>query len=332
VTAIPYPWQISQWRRLIGQLHGDRLAHGYLLTGEPGLGKKDFAIAAAQLLLCENPEESDPCNACRSCELFKAGTNPDLLTIAPESSRVIKVDQIRQLTEFANKTSHGKKRKLVVLDRVEALNINAANALLKTLEEPPANTVLFLITANPGRLLATITSRCQRVLFTPPAFSVAREWLIGKAGQTEGLESLLRMARGRPLSALQLLNSEEVTEQTGIIEALTAIFAGRLDPVEFSSHGKNIGADKILEQLWYLTAGSIKGFLIQNPHAETDDQLQFILRNLAHSKRSKDELLARLMSVNGSVDEARRQLASTSNPNPQLLLEGILWRWSRLIR
>jgi DNA polymerase-3 subunit delta' len=332
MSAVPYPWHVSQWRRLIGQLHGNRLAHGYLLTGEPGLGKKDFANAAAKLLLCENPAESEACNACRSCELFNAGTNPDLMTIAPESSRVIKIDQIRELKDFTNKTSHGRRRKLVVLDQVEALNINAANALLKSLEEPPASTVLFLITANPGRLLATIISRCQRILFTPPAVSVGREWLSAEAGKQEGLESLLRMARGRPLAALRLLDSEQVTEQSNILDALTAIFAGRLDPIEFAGHGKSIGVEKILEQLWYLTASSIKGFLIQDPHAETDQQLQAVVQNLIQSKRSKDELLARLMSVIGSVDEARRQLASASNPNPQLLLEGILWRWSRLVR
>jgi len=330
MSSAPYPWQSDQWQRLTSQLQDNRLAHAYLLTGEKGLGKHAFANAAAKLLLCERQEENYACGSCRSCELFSAGSNPDLLTIEPENSQVIKVDQIRELTVFASKTSHGNRRKVLILDCADALNINAANALLKTLEEPPGSMVLFLITATPGKLLATIRSRCQRILFATPNSQTALDWLAEQSGDHPDLESMLKQAGFRPLLALSLLDGVESEERNKIIEALAAVFSGRLDPVEFAAHGKAIGADKILEQLWYLTATSIKQFIIEKTTSLSNKQLQSILQTLANSKRSEDELLGRMLAVNQSIDEARKQLASASNPNPQLLLEGILWRWSRL--
>lgn len=332
MSSAPYPWQNNQWQRLLRQIKDDRLAHAYLLTGESGLGKHAFAIAAAQLLLCEQAAESHACGSCRSCELFNAGSNPDMMLIEPESSRVIKVDQIRELSTYSSKTSHGNRRKVLILDDVDTLNLNAANALLKTLEEPPGNTLLFLVTAIPGKLLATIKSRCQRIVFAIPEYQLALKWLQEQTEDQQGTASLLMQANGRPLLALQMLDGEEGKTRNKINEALTDIANGRLDPVEFSAHGKSIGPDKILEQLWYLTAIGIKNILSGETNSFADQQAQAVLQVLKTSTRSKDELLARLLAVNGSVDEARKQLTSSSNPNPQLLLEGILWRWSRLMR
>ena len=331
MSPAPFPWQSNQWQRLFVQLQGDRLAHAYLLTGEKGLGKHAFAIAAAQLLLCERPDDTQACGSCRSCELFAAGTNPDLMTIEPENSQVIKIDQVRELSDFSVKTSHGNRRKVLILDQADALNINAANALLKTLEEPPGSTVLFLITATPAKLLATIRSRCQRIVFAPPDVLTAQEWLAEEAGDQSDLETHLKEANYRPLLALQLLDGKESEERNNVIEALTAIFTGKLNPVEFAANAKNIGADKILEHLWFLTATSVKQVLTENEDNLKDGKAGAILQLLAASSRSQDDLLGRLLAVNQSVDEARTQLAGASNPNQQLLLESILWRWSRLL-
>ncbi|MBT8145260.1 MAG: DNA polymerase III subunit delta' [Gammaproteobacteria bacterium] len=332
MSSAPFPWQNDQWQRLLRQIKEDRLAHAYLLTGDRGLGKRAFASAAAQLLLCEQSAESRACETCRSCELFSAGSNPDLMLIEPESSQVIKVDQIRELSNFSSKTSHGRRRKVLILDDVDKLNTNAANALLKTLEEPPGNTLLFLVTAIPGKLPATIRSRCQRVVFAIPEYEAALEWLQEQTGDQQGMASLLKQANGRPLLALQMIDGEEGETRKKIDKALAAVASGGLDPVEFSAQGKNIGPDKILEQLWYLTVTCIKGILSDQENTFADQQEQAVLQVLSTSTRSEDELLARLLAVNGSVDEARKQLAGSSNPNPQLLLEGILWRWSRLTR
>ncbi len=330
MIASPYPWQSSQWLRFTEQLHQRRLAHAYLLTGEPGLGKKDFAIAAAQILLCENPETENACNRCRSCELFSAGTNPDLLIIEPEDNQVIKIAQIRALSKFADRTSHGGIRKVVVVEQAEAMNVNAANGLLKTLEEPATNMILLLISSNSGRLLATIVSRCQRIPFPLPKLALATDWLRTRIDGLTEAKSLLRISHGRPLVALELHTNDGETEQRNISAALVEIFNGRLDPVEFSGHGRTIGIEKILEQLWYLTTECIKGILLAQWDSEGDIQLQSILQNLVSSSLSRDELLTRLLSVNASVDEAHKQLTGNSNPNGQLILEGILWRWSRL--
>ena len=110
--------------------------------------------------------------------LYQAGNNPDVLIVAPEDSRVVRIDQIRSLIDFAWQTSHAVGRQVIILEQAEAMNPSAANALLKTLEEPPGQLLLLLITDNPGKLLPTIRSRCQRIVFNvPERDAAALAWL-----------------------------------------------------------------------------------------------------------------------------------------------------------
>lgn len=326
----PYPWHRQQWRRLIQQQRGDRIAHAYLLTGERGLGKRHFAFSAAALLLCTSPTDNQACGSCRSCQLLASGSNPDLLQVGPEDSKVIKIDQVRQLADFSSKTSHSNCRKVVILRQTEVLNINAANALLKTLEEPPASTVLLLVSDNPGRLLPTIRSRCQRILFAVPNQQTALDWLEANAPGETGLAELLLLAGNRPVQALELLHSDEQQDRDSVLKGLAAMLVGKIDPVEFSATGKTIGAEKIMDWLWQTTSLTVKQLLLHEPPQAAGQALSVIYQTLTGSARSEDEILARLLGINRAAEEARQQLAGASNPNPQLVLEGILWRWARL--
>ncbi|MEZ5492031.1 MAG: DNA polymerase III subunit delta' [Gammaproteobacteria bacterium] len=327
----PYPWQRHQWQRLMQQQEGDRLAHAYLLMGECGLGKRHFALSAAARLLCTSPADNKACGNCRSCQLLGSGSNPDLLLVEPEDSKVIKIDQVRQLAEFSSKTSHSNSRKVVILQQAEVLNVNAANALLKTLEEPPASTVLLLVSDNPGRLLPTIRSRCQRILFAVPNQQQALEWLAANAPGETGLEGLLLLAANRPVQALELLHSDELQDRDNVLTGLAAVLVGKLDPVDFSATGKTIGAEKIMDWLWQTSSLTVKHLLLHEPPEAAGQALRLIYQALAGSARSEDEILARLLGINQAAEEARQQLIGASNPNPQLVLEGILWRWSRLV-
>ena len=128
----PLPWQQSGWQRLQPAVESGRLPHALLLVGPEGIGKQQFAQALAALLLCHAPDGGTPCGQCRSCTLLAAGSHADLLNVGlEEDSRVIKIDQVRGLIDFAAKTPALGASKLVVMGPAEAMNINAANALLK---------------------------------------------------------------------------------------------------------------------------------------------------------------------------------------------------------
>ena len=138
--------------------------------------------------MCEQPLVYKACGECKSCQLIKAESNPDFIKISPEEEgKAIKVDQIRGLIEKIALTSHGKTYRVIIISPADALNINASNSLLKTLEEPPANTILILITDKPSKLMATIRSRTQMIRFELPDTEQSMRWLseIGRASCRE---------------------------------------------------------------------------------------------------------------------------------------------------
>ena len=160
------PWQTSQWEQLQQYKNNNRLPHALLLVGPAGVGKTDFAKVFAQSLLCEG-KTNKPCGTCRHCSLLNANNHPDYFDIKPdETSRVIKIDQIRQLIEAVSKTAHVSDAQIVLVNPADMLNRNAANALLKTLEEPSGKIIIFLIDNQKSVLPATIMSRCQKIFFS----------------------------------------------------------------------------------------------------------------------------------------------------------------------
>ena len=146
-VAVSYGWQSEQWKKLVGLIEEDRLPHALLLAGVKGIGKFRFAEALAQLLLCDNPVNAVACGQCKACQLNLAGTHPDMKYLQPEEgAQMIKVDQVRAVVQFLDQTSQQGGYKVAILSPAEAMNINAANALLKNLEEPAGKTLLILVT------------------------------------------------------------------------------------------------------------------------------------------------------------------------------------------
>ena len=248
IEAGKYPWHDSRWATLTRDLA--RLPHALLLHGQAGLGKNAFALRLAQFLLCrERTEDKQACGACQSCTLFRVGNHPDLVRVAPqEDSSNILVDQIRGIIELLSFKPHMAGQKIVIISPAEAMNINASNSLLKILEEPPAGSLLILVTTHISRVSATIRSRCTRMAYSAPPLSEALAWLQSQAVNPGAAEALLALAGGAPLTAAKLAEDGYARKQTYFLGDLAAL-AQRGDPVAYAERWKVTGTDYCLAWL-----------------------------------------------------------------------------------
>lgn len=222
--VLPLPWLGDTLSAALAQQRG----HALLLHGAAGNGALPFALTLAQAWLCETQGAIRPCGCCASCRMLQSRLHPDLLVLLPEAmrqalgwplrddkaegdgesagkrkpSRQIRIDEVRSAIEWVSKTSSRGGAKVLVLHPAEALNLQAASALLKTLEEPPTGTRLLLSAGDPELLLPTVRSRCQRIVLAAPTPAQGAEWLAAQGVQ--GADVLLRAASGRPLDALAL--------------------------------------------------------------------------------------------------------------------------------
>jgi DNA polymerase III subunit delta' len=237
-----YPWQNDQWQKVMRMR--DRMPHALLLQGRNGIGKRDFAMALAQSLLCDQPlTDHSACGQCHGCNWFTQGNHPDFRLLEPEETAgsggedgsanskgprktQISVDQVRTLADFLGLSSHRSGPRIILLHPAEALNQASANALLKMLEEPPPNVLFLLVTHQPQHLLPTIRSRCSQFDMRIPARSVAEKWLahhgIRHAAQR------LSYAGGAPLRAMEQDEGSErrLTELHNMLAR-----AGGMDPL-----------------------------------------------------------------------------------------------------
>ncbi len=203
------PWQVDAARAYLAR-RAD-WPHALLVHGPRGIGKHALALNFAQGLLCAAPREDGlACGECADCGYAIAGQHPDLmrlelLVVDPDEDALapvetIGIDRVRALSEFAQLTSHRQRAKVAVIAPAERMNAAAANALLKTLEEPPPGTYLILVSDQPGRLPATILSRCRRFAAPVPGPDAARAWLASQRIAAPDLA--LAQAAGAPLRAL----------------------------------------------------------------------------------------------------------------------------------
>lgn len=220
------PWQTGQKQHLLSLLDAGRLPHAWLFHGPAGTGKDEFGHMFAWSLLCSAPHAHEPCGSCHSCQLYLAGNHPDLLYLqAEEGKQIIPVDKVRQCVEFMQKTANQGGRRIAILPNAHHMNVNASNALLKTLEEPPPNTLLILLSSQPGLLLATIRSRCQSLLFPVPRSQDAKAWL-DKHHPGAGNKLSLSLAGGSPLLALRYTDEDWLHLRQKTLEAMLGLARG----------------------------------------------------------------------------------------------------------
>ncbi len=276
------PWHEAQWRQLMQRQAEGRLPHALLCMGSEGLGKQDFAQRLAQSLLCQRPTvDGSACGGCQACHLFIAGSHPDYRLVAAEENGPIKVDQIRRLNALFSYTSRG--HKVALLIAAERMNINAANSLLKTLEEPPGNSVLLLVSTNPARLPATIRSRCQKVSFQHPPEAQALTWLASKLDRETDLALALSLTGGAPLTALNWAAGQGLKQRRDLFKSYGQVLTRQIDPVQAAQVW--IKGD-VLENLRWLIAWQmdmIRLKMMVDPPRLLNPDLKAPLRRLAVS-------------------------------------------------
>lgn len=239
-----------------------QLAHALLIKGPRGIGKQAFGMALAQALLCESPAaDGAACSRCSACNWFTAGAHPDFRLLAPATeadpelepeegakktkpSPWISVHQVREVHDFIHVSSHRGGRKVVLVCPAEALNANAANALLKNLEEPPPLTHFLLISHRPHRLPRTIVSRCRQLSLQQPDRATALAWL-GERGVADA-EVALAQASGAPLLALA---SSEGDELAGRRDFLSRIAPVDFDPLAVAENFRDLPLERFINWL-----------------------------------------------------------------------------------
>jgi DNA polymerase-3 subunit delta' len=266
------------------RLKSGRLAHALLLSGLAGTGKLDFAREMAGGLLCL--EGSMPgCGGCRSCQLLSTGAHPDFRLLGLELNdkgnlrSEIVIEQIRNLISAVQLTTTISARKVALLHPAEAMNRNAANALLKTLEEPPGETVLILVSHDPGRLPVTIRSRCQALQLRMPHSSALMDWLRDVSGcDAATAESALNASAGSPLRARDMLADGSTAHYSLVSRTLDELLDKSSSSSQAMATLADAQADIEPEQLWtwlsLCAADKIRQKTGANEYTKTLSQLQ----------------------------------------------------------
>lgn len=326
---IPLPWQASQWQAVTAARTREQLHHAWLVSGSDGVGKKSFVRAWVAALLCEQPDaEQQACGLCKSCLMLASGGHPDAhllsndghLGLASEASlqaedglsywtpksssmrRDIAVDAARSLMEKLAITSHRGGMRVVVVHPASDMSDATANALLKTIEEPPARTVLIFVTVFPQALKQTIRSRCQQLRFAIPSKGEALSWLYGAHPNADAV--LLSEAGGAPLKAAQWLASGESQRRALWRSTLQNVATRKTDPLQAAAE---LARDK----------------------GEAGQVLRLWQTVMQQDLRAGGAWSARHDAFHALLLDGLRRLED-QNANAQLLFESLLLRWRLL--
>lgn len=305
------PWQKQAWAQVVGQFHQQQLPHGLLASGMEGIGKRAFVWRFVAWLLCQDKSDDKACGLCQSCLWLKAGTHPDLLVL-PTSSMLgadtepdgIKIDDIRNLQTYSHTKGHGVR--LMVLDNADTLTLGAANALLKTLEEPRDGVHLMLISDNPARLLLTIKSRVQNLPLNQIHHQQALEYLCQQLPnlQQSLAPMLLGLADGAPLMALSLLDGAWFDKRVLWLKTLSALRTGTRLPIAASDYWQDVLSLTDFVALTRLMLLDVFRVYLDLPSLHTDIDVKQLLKDTQPpSLEAIETFLAKLDDVTLAVHQ-----------------------------
>ncbi|HFJ9907236.1 TPA: DNA polymerase III subunit delta' [Pseudomonas aeruginosa] len=320
-----YPWQQALWSQLGGRAQH---AHAYLLYGPTGIGKRALAEHWAAQLLCQRPAAAGACGECKACQLLAAGTHPDYFVLEPEEAeKPIRVDQVRDLVGFVVQTAQLGGRKVVLLEPVEAMNVNAANALLKSLEEPSGDTVLLLISHQPSRLLPTIKSRCVQQACPLPGAAASLEWLARALPDepAEALEELLALSGGSPLTA-QRLHGQGVREQRAqVVEGVKKLLKQQIAASPLAEGWNSVPLPLLFDWFCDWTLGILRYQLTHDEEGLGLADMRKVIQYLGDKSGQ-----AKVLAMQDWLLQQRQKVLNKANLNRVLLLEALLVQWASL--
>lgn len=314
-----YPWQQNSWNNLTQGRLQNHMPHALLLAGAEFCGKLDFAKSLAKSLLCERRDSQTlvACGQCKSCRLYEAGSHPDYTSVhlAEKKSQIV-VDQIRQLNAFVYLSRSYEGSRVVIISPVERLNINAANSLLKTLEEPPEKTVLILVSSNPSELIPTIRSRCQVLHLPQPTMEEAHQWLSTQTLENPAQE-LLMAAAGKPMLAKQLDEGERLATRKQLATDILKLLRGNLSLVNVAKKWeKSPKADLLDWQLQWVQS------MIRDKYSDSNEAADTISPHLYHLMTQS---VTNLWELHDGLIELKSHVHTSLSP--LLFTENMLILW-----
>lgn len=327
----PYPWQQQSWELLQRYIQRSRLPQGLLFNGPAECGKKHFAQRFAEAVLCTANGSEDAvrqhgkaCGKCHSCLLLAAGNHPDLVILAPpEDKKTIPVDAVRGFTQDATLTPQIASSRVCVIAPADAMTSEAANSLLKTLEEPAANNHMILVTEHVRHLPATIRSRCQIINLPLPTQEQSLQWLQQQRPQQQWQE-LLNCAGGAPLRALSFEKSDIMQRRQQLFNSFAALISGQQAPLSAVAVWNEEVSEVLLKWLYEWTLDLLRG---RQTGVENMRDL-LTLRGLSGSIPDLDAgkliaLIEQLVSLNRGMGER--------NLNRQMQLEALAVSFTGLV-
>jgi DNA polymerase III subunit delta' len=311
-SALP-AWFETPLAEINAAMAAERLAHGLLIHEDPGAGGLELARWIAQRVNCREISRA-PCGECQECRWIAADQHPDVARLSPEGdSTQILIQSVRDLASELSLTSHGRGYKVAIVSPAEAMNHFAANALLKTLEEPPKRTLVLLVTSQPSRLLPTLRSRCSRLRLTGPSREAAADFLARERGAGPWSEALAATGAG-PFALLDADPAALAQLRSDTIATLADIGSGNLQPPAV--------ADRWAKGELAIRLSCLESWVTDRILETTS------IRDVTHlSGAALPPKICRLFEFSDAIRDMRK-LAHTPI-NKTMAVEALLWRWAR---
>ena len=318
MSTLPLPeWFRPACEEVAAAFAAGRLAHALLVHEDPGAGGLELARWIAQLVNCRERGRA-PCGRCQECQWIAADQHPDVARLSPqEDSQYILIEAVRDLIAELSLTAHGQGYKVAILAPADALHANAAQSLLKTLEEPPARTLLLLVASQPSRLPPTIRSRCSKLRLRGPTPELAVQFLEQARGPGPWSEALAATGFG-PFALLDADPATLARLRADTLDTLGEIGSGKIQPPRVAERWADRAAVKDLPVRLACLESWVTDRILESAS----------IRDVTHlSGQGRPPNICRLFEFSDAIRDMRK--LSHTSINKAMALEALLWRWAR---